>query len=474
MRLYYPQNIDLAKLEEQTVGLPFDQVLYVLDLICRKQVNKRKDELSRHGWVRLSSAVLSENRIRYFSRIRKALLELGIIENLPFAEGKARSFRFTKGYRVELDFIQAPDNPFWRQVERRKKEYFKKMARKYPIAKYFNEKLTIDEEAALEWILNDYKERLEYDKENAWHASVSNVLAMDAIIYGDYHIKVDDYGRLHTNLTNLSKGLRRFLRYDGEPLAELDFVNSQPMLLSYLLEPQFWDRSAEINYKSLKGLKYEDYRYWKPTISRWPSWKTNYTMDELLVKWQTSLSADEKWLKFRQLGYPSISRFQGVYCSYYLTLTHSELSLYSTEIQRYKNTTREGLFYEEMAEQIGEGYTRDDIKPMMYEVLFGQPTTNRKRLSKNKRIFLRTYPTVQKLIDLIKTSGHEKLAHVLQSVESKLVFEHIVPTLQNEFNGEALFTIHDSFLFPERMKSEYERLILAVAKEQLGFEPKLK
>ena len=51
----------------------------------------------------------------------------------------------------------------------------------------------------------------------------------------DFHFAVCDYGRVHTNASNLSSRLRPYLRYEGEPLVQLDVRNSQPLMLCLVL-----------------------------------------------------------------------------------------------------------------------------------------------------------------------------------------------------------------------------------------------
>ena len=47
---------------------------------------------------------------------------------------------------------------------------------------------------------------------------------------GDFFTIPDRYGRFHSNLTNLKKTLRPFLRYRDSELVNLDIANSQPMV----------------------------------------------------------------------------------------------------------------------------------------------------------------------------------------------------------------------------------------------------
>lgn len=60
------------------------------------------------------------------------------------------------------------------------------------------------------------------------------VAHLQTLIDGELRFTVDDFaGRVHTAITNLYKGLRRFLRVDGsdDVLWEVDIKNSQPLFL---------------------------------------------------------------------------------------------------------------------------------------------------------------------------------------------------------------------------------------------------
>ena len=70
--------------------------------------------------------------------------------------------------------------------------------------------------------------------------------------------KMDSFGRYHTPLTNLSKGIRNCLRCNGQEIVGFDFANFQPALLTLLSRAGFPERERE-NYFSLckKGQIYE-------------------------------------------------------------------------------------------------------------------------------------------------------------------------------------------------------------------------
>lgn len=51
----------------------------------------------------------------------------------------------------------------------------------------------------------------------------------------DFYAKVDDFGRIHTNLTRLPRLFRQFLSFQGQGLHSVDMSCAQPFLLSKLL-----------------------------------------------------------------------------------------------------------------------------------------------------------------------------------------------------------------------------------------------
>ena len=65
----------------------------------------------------------------------------------------------------------------------------------------------------------------------------SSRIAIDKFKNMDFFLYSDDYGRIHTNITNLKSSLRKFLFYGQKNLVNVDIVNSQPLLLLPTLFP---------------------------------------------------------------------------------------------------------------------------------------------------------------------------------------------------------------------------------------------
>lgn len=56
-------------------------------------------------------------------------------------------------------------------------------------------------------------------------------IAIDDLRCGRFRLAVDDYGRIHTNLTNLKSELRGTLTVDGQGLVNVDIGESQPLFI---------------------------------------------------------------------------------------------------------------------------------------------------------------------------------------------------------------------------------------------------
>jgi hypothetical protein len=96
--------------------------------------------------------------------------------------------------------------------------------------------------------LFDLLQGVEIDVEPALNA-VATCSDSDAVpfmetsirLIGDGHFRLTtcEFGRVHTNLTNLKRESRRFLRFGGRPLVNLDIRNSQPLVFAAVLKEEF-------------------------------------------------------------------------------------------------------------------------------------------------------------------------------------------------------------------------------------------
>lgn len=81
-------------------------------------------------------------------------------------------------------------------------------------------------------------------------------MSVDYINTKTFFFKVDAIaGRVHTNITNLSRDLRCFLNYEGKQLINIDISNSQPFLFNILIQEFFKtnqpNSSISFNYNNI-------------------------------------------------------------------------------------------------------------------------------------------------------------------------------------------------------------------------------
>jgi len=76
---------------------------------------------------------------------------------------------------------------------------------------------------------------------------VNNMIdSVESFKRGDMRLtKTGKDRRLHSLLSNTKKELRTIYTFDGKPLVSVDLKSSQPYLLSYIMNPQFWKKEIK-------------------------------------------------------------------------------------------------------------------------------------------------------------------------------------------------------------------------------------
>ncbi len=208
----------------------------------------------------------------------------------------------------------------------------------------------------------------------------------------DFFFVVDEKGqRLHTNISNLSKELRPYVTYNGQRLCNIDIVNSQPFFSLAILHSSFYEKDNECS------------------ISIYPKLNKNLLQHK-------------------------ISLMLGV------------LENGNIDIEQYKKIVLDGLLYEYL-ENCFKCYlnkqvvTRKEIKEMVFSVLF---SSNYYNTSEAKQYFKYLFPNVMKIFEIMKQREHNKLAILLQRIESSLILDKVCARVTKERPRMPVFTIHDS------------------------------
>jgi len=277
MKLYYPENLDLTKYLPPKKLKHIEKYHYVLSLLyVSKTYNSR---YTKNSFIRLKNNYLRKIvNSRWANVIKSDLAEYGIIEidHSYKVKRNSKGYRLTDKYRGRaFATVEASE----KLCKLRDRHYFDDItgdderlslderldlvletyknkqnanSPKYTNLKNHMQELTIDYPAAMKYI-DGIIDEIGQDKYNSYR------IAIDHIADGQVYHKIDHRtGRLFTNITNLYKHLRRFLRYQGQELVEVDIANSQPFLFNSILQEMYPHKGKdgkENEYKDVE--KYE-------------------------------------------------------------------------------------------------------------------------------------------------------------------------------------------------------------------------
>lgn len=121
--------------------------------------------------------------------------------------------------------------------------------------------------------------------------------------------------------------------------------------------------------------------------------------------------------------------------------------VYEEEFDMFKTLAKNGNLYEYMMIHLGVK-NRGDIKKIVYKVLFGRNMGN----SKADKQFKYLFPTIHNFIKLYKKEigDYKAMSHELQRMESNLIFNQIISTINNLHPDIKIITVHDSIVFQDK------------------------
>jgi hypothetical protein len=200
----------------------------------------------------------------------------------------------------------------------------------------------------------------------------------------DWSLQFDKNGRLHTNLSMLPSKFRKCVTFDSKPLLGVDVSNTQPLLLASLCDT-----------------------FWLSTLIK----RGTIQVDELLFK------------EFR---------------------THIESN--PSDLLIYKEIVKQGKFYEYMM-SIYPDFSRKVMKLSILKIINDSGTSNTYNREMIRDAFKETFPTIYKLLELLKSVTYKQSSKLLMQVESS----RFIVWFTQEFyydkknNHIPLYTIHDCF-----------------------------
>lgn len=220
---YIPANLDLTSEKHR------DKFHFVLTYIFYGRIfDKRKDSGS---FIQLYSIFLKSVINGRYKDYLQHLINMEIIEtdNHYILNEKFKSYRLKEKYRkAKTKQVEIMDEKIIFNYWNYKAGLKKKISESH--LKYLYgclERIEIDYENAKDFL---NKTVSDFEQYNSWNCSI------DMIHSKDWFFVVDKTaGRVHNNITNLSKNFRPFLRFNNQKLIEVDISNSQPILFNILI-----------------------------------------------------------------------------------------------------------------------------------------------------------------------------------------------------------------------------------------------
>lgn len=232
----------------------------------------------------------------------------------------------------------------------------------------------------------------------------------------DFHFSVDEYGRVHTNLTNMSSSLRKFLKVENQKLVNIDIRNSQPLFLSVMFK--------HLSKTDLKTSDLGKQVFYLPPLLPLCCQKERFFYASLAAK---------------------------------------------PDVKMYTTLCEQGEFYDWIMD--GMKVPSDDRK-IFKRRFFGKVFFCESQMNDESEFFKKYFPSIFDFITEMKSVNYKVMANVLQRVESHFIIENVAARLCRQKPHMFLSTIHDSFL----IENHDVNFVLEVLQEEfgkLGLEPKI-
>lgn len=381
--IYSPEGFDPSTYLPDRLWKYGDEARYLLHAIESNRVFTHK---KRDAWIPLKAAYLNNIMGRWQAQdIREALIESKVVEcRRRYTPGQeSRKYRLGLGLQDAI-FRRHPVGP---KLAKRLDKHKMHEPLKLPVHRHLLSWLTrleVDHEAAMASL-------------NTRDEMVDKYLALDMIADRQFYLLVDDYGRVHSNVTSLSRTLRPYLRCEGDKLVLLDLKNSQPfffslLLLNYFANDRCLNSFYGYNIIPNKGKEGGERK------------ENSITIDILSMLNSIALA---------KMDLPR-------------------------DVKEYISLTETGKLYEELVALFNSA-SRDEAKMAFFKgVLFCRPYPN-----KFHSLFRDRFPFVAEVIGSLKEKDHRRLSHHLQRCESAAVIHGVCERLRVEHPEVPLWTIHD-------------------------------
>ena len=434
--LYIPNNLDIDEIlrsNPPNFNYCRDRFVFILDLIYSLPSRKKKTIENYNGYTPINKTILG-GIVKEYRAYIDYLKTQNIVEEDNYIVGeKSQGLRFVERYRTTLRPIEIKSWTLIKNYTYLRKGVDNESIEELSFLKnWFNDKLTVDIEGATNYLMEEYRKDLQNPDIKFPELRLNSRLYPIQKLYRQTQplFFVDKTaGRLHTYLTQLKSELRKFIKFNGKTLCNVDIVNSQPFLLQSLL---------------IKGTYIRN------------------KMAERVSETNPIMESDS-----------TILIMLGVLID---TVSNEE------DVILFKEIVSSGRFYEEFGKiliengVIEETTNHNDLRKMVKEVTFSTIFSKNSSIKyvNSIKIFQRIFPNVYEIYRAIKQNEHRTLACLLQNLEAKLVLHTACKIISEERPEIPLFTLHDSIVTTKGNEKYVYQVLYDVLFNAIGVPPTLK
>ena len=304
----------------------------------------------------------------------------------------------------------------------------------------------VQEEKALEELYNDSKRKQSRQKYLSGATSIVNI--MNGKYYISHNSATD--GRIHTTITNTPKILRKYIRYEGEILAEVDLSSSIPFFLYYIMERAVTNRGDELSRRVSNN-----------NLIRFMLGKATKTLDIIEINYFGELIMKNQLYEALMYDFLEVHQFDP-------TLKPDEYFLINFK------------------KDFGRNFDGDlaDLKKFAKKRILAMLFAETQHYIFEQAIFQKYFPTIHLFLKKYKRSiykkligkgQHKKISYLGFQIESDLMLNHIARNFNNKFKRKKIIlTIHDCLITKKKDVEILYDFMKETFLEQIGYSPNLK
>jgi hypothetical protein len=250
--------------------------------------------------------------------------------------------------------------------------------------------------------------------------------------------KTDETGnRLHSQLTNMKKHSRYFLRYEGQHLVSIDLKASQPYLLTIPMKQDFWksNRKGKIRAKTIYPELYNN-------INKFNKVRPNLSTTSLKSLIHKGFQND---------GFSKIDWERDFYIQF-MEYVRANFADNKRVLKSFE--------------------TREKTKKNIMLLLFD---TEVKKYASLILPFKKQNPALYRMMDQLKNmtvdGTNNNLPILLQRIEAFLMLETITKEIATDHPQIPLFTIHDSILTTAEHADVVRKYLCRILEQHTGLKP---